>query len=187
MSNKGVTLPKPKKQSRKAKKSQGKSSLMQRGIGAFFGALALIGGAVAFLTLLPRISVTPSDPVDPDNALSASFTISNNNFIPLRHVSASLGIGEIQPVGKPLDPNVAYSEQGSLMPDSWTNHSVDMDERFTITPFDVVHAYGDRQASIQIIVSYQPWILPLERQKRFRFETHRQTNGKLYWYALPSS
>jgi hypothetical protein len=153
---------------------------------AISGTLALIGGVVAVLTLLPRISVSPTDPVDPDNPLSASFTIANNNFIPLRHVSAVLGIGEIQPVGKPLDADIAYRDQGALAPAAWSNHSLDMDDHFTVSPYDVVHAYGDREAAIQIIVSYKPWILPLDRQKRFRFQTHRQTNGKLYWYALPT-
>ncbi len=138
------------------------------------------------LSLLPRISVNPSDPVDPNNALSALFTIANNGFIPLRKVAASLGLGEIQPVGKALDANVEYDLQGELAPTAWSNHSLDMDDDYTISPFDVIRAYGDRQAAIQIIVLYNLWVLPWKITRRFRFETHRQSNGKLYWYSLPA-
>jgi hypothetical protein len=154
---------------------------------AISGLVTLVGLVVALLTLLPRPAVTPSDPVDPDNPLSASFTIANNNFIPLRRVSASLGIGEIQPVGKPLDPVVEYAEQGTLTPDAWIDHTLEMDDHYTITPYDVIHATGDREAAIEIVVSYNPWIMPFRRKRIFRFATHRQTNGKLYWYSLPSN
>jgi hypothetical protein len=59
--------------------------------------IAVIGFLIALLSLLPRITVTPSDPVDPTDALSALFTSTNSAFVPLRKVSVTLGLGEIQP------------------------------------------------------------------------------------------
>ena len=188
MSNKGVKQPKPKKQRKKAKKIQPQRAIWKIALGGISGALALTGGVVAVLTLLPRISVTPSDPVDPSNTFSAAFTISNNNFIPLRHVTASLGIGEIQPVGRPLDLSSAYARQGGLVSKAWADHSLDMDDKFTITPNDLLqHITGPREASITIVVDYQPWVLPWPLEKKFRFATHKQSNGNLYWYSIPES
>jgi hypothetical protein len=153
-------------------------------LGSFIlSAIAVIGFV---LLLWPRITVTPSDPVDPTNALSTLFTIANSGFIPLRKVSAALGLGEIQPVGKPLDSDVGFDSPGGLAPVAWSNHSLDVDDSYTISPFDIIHAYGDRQAAIQIVVQYNLWLLPRTFTRRFRFETRRQSNGKLYWYSIPA-
>lgn len=148
-----------------------------------FAAIAVI----SFVLLLwPRITVTPSEPVDPTNSLSTLFTITNSGFIPLRKVSASLGLGEIQPVGKPLDPNVGFDNPSGLARTAWSNHSLDMDDSYTISPFEMIHAYGDRQAAIEIVIQYHLWLLPWTVTRRFRFETNRQSNGRLYWYSIPA-
>jgi hypothetical protein len=157
-------------------------------IGSVLGLATVLGVPAALLTLLPRISVASSDPVDPNDTLSASFTISNNNFIPLRHVTATLLINEVQPFGVPLDRDIPAAEMGSgFVRPAWTNHSLDMDDKFTVSPSDIVHFTTPREASIAILVSYQPWIVPWTRRKVFRFATHRQTDGKLYWYSLPAT
>jgi hypothetical protein len=101
-------------------------------------------------------------------------------------VTATLGLGEIQPAGQALDLNFNYDFESGLVPEAWTNHSLDMDDEYTISLFDALHMYGDRQGSIQIVVRYHAWFLPWTFTRRFRFETRRQSNGKLYWYSLPA-
>lgn len=72
----------------------------------------------------------------------------------------------------------------------WKNHTLNMDERFTISIADVIkldkskgiRLYG---ADILIVVSYKPWLLPFSREKVFRFITRQQTDGNLYWYSYP--
>jgi len=145
----------------------------------------LVGGIAAALVFLPRISVVPSDPVDAANPFSASFTIANNNFIPLRQVVASLGVGQIAGEPRELDPNFHPSFESRLTMPAWGNHALDMDERFTITLSDMFNWPHVNAADIAIVVSYKPWILPLRREKVFRFITKRQTNRRLYWYSLP--
>ena len=185
MSHRAPKRPKPKKQEQKPAKIQPVQSLRKSIFTAISVVLALLGGIVAVLTLLPRISVTPSEIVDPNDTFSASFTISNNNFIPLRHVGAALGILEIQPLGIPLDSHLPPYKNGGLVRSAWANHSLDMDDRFTITPSDSIRTKTPREASIAIVVSYQPWVLPWTRKKIFRFATHRNENGTLSWYSLP--
>jgi hypothetical protein len=149
---------------------------------------SLVGGFAAILTFLPRISISPSDPPDLQDIFSASFTITNTNFIPLRDVSASVAAGNILLGDSP--PNVkTRSNEFNLrlqIPD-WTNHNLDIDEKFAITPQDVINfpkSPSSIYADIGIVVTYKPWFLPFHREKIFRFVTHRQ-NDHLYWYSAP--
>ena len=149
----------------------------------------LVGGVAAALVFLPRISVVPADPVDSSNPFSASFTITNTNFIPLRDVNVSLGVGQISTEPAQLDPNFnpSFETRFSTGPE-WSNHELQMDERFTITPTDSVRIGPPARlsgADIAIVVSYKPWFLPLRREKIFRFIAKKQTNGQFYWYSLP--
>jgi hypothetical protein len=191
-SAKGKTLrkeepPRPEKQKQRGAENQSGTSLRKIAIGAASAMLALLGGVVAVLTLLPRISVTAGDPIDPNDTLSAPFTISNNNFIQLREVSAILWINEIQPLGVPLDKNIpADAPGGGLFLDDWGGHTLNMDDKYTISPSDAIHAITPREAAISIGVSYRPWILPWRLGRRFRFQTHRMPNGVLTWYQLPT-
>ena len=147
----------------------------------------MLGGAAV---VLPRPTVIPSDPVDPSNPLSASFTIINNSFIPLRHVTTLIGIGRVfSPDVKEFPPrseDYLPDFRTRLTREAWTNHSLDIDERFTVTPEDVIHGPSGA-ADIAVVVIYRPWFIHWDREKLFRFKTYRQTNGNLYWYSFPSN
>ena len=163
--------------------------------GVFFALTAAVGVVVSALTLLPRISVAPSDPVDSRNPLSSSFTIQNNNFIPLHHVMVMIGLRQINPVSDApfsLDPKAPPAR---LVAPEWTDHDLAMDDKFSISLDQLFHAPDvvldtpDKRpgsADLDIIVSYQPWFLPWTREKRFRFKTYKQTNGVFYWYSAPA-
>jgi hypothetical protein len=153
--------------------------------GTILAVATLIGVPAALLTLLPRITVTPSDPVDPANSLSASFTIANNNFIPLRHVTAYVSVGQIVSTGHDLDPSFIPGFKNRLFLDRWQNHYLGVDEKFTITPNDIIHKDQASDADIAIAVEYHVWILPWSNEKTFRFRTERQSDGKVYWYSAP--
>jgi hypothetical protein len=44
------------------------------------------------LFLLPRVTVESSGPYDPSNPTPISFTISNNNVVPLRNIQPGIGL-----------------------------------------------------------------------------------------------
>jgi hypothetical protein len=93
------------------------------------------------------------------------------------------------------DSALSDSSRGMLTTDRWKNHYLGTDEKFTFTPSDILNSrsLGDfwpehaplQSADIGVIVTYYPWFIPWQRSKAFRFEAHRQTNGKFYWYSLP--
>jgi hypothetical protein len=148
----------------------------------------LLGGVVAVLALLPRPVITPSDPVDIANPFSASFTVSNANFIPLYNVNVSLGIGQIVTYPRQIDPNFIPSFESRLTCQEWCNHTLNMDERFTISIAKLLNLKSPARLNggdIAIVVSYKPWISPFYRDKIFRFIAQKQTNGFFYWYSYP--
>jgi hypothetical protein len=188
MLNKGPKLAKQKKPTPKVGKTK-KLALMSW----LLGVATLVGAPAAVLTFVPRPSVSVGDPVDPDNPFSSKFTVRNGN-IPLTEVSV-----EITP--RIVGTNNTTVTGGSWTREEWTQHRLGMDETFDITPGDVFSIGSDvsgnmpalrfppdvslQKAEISIIIEYYPWFIPLQRSKTFRYETHRQTNGKLYWYSVP--
>jgi hypothetical protein len=186
MSNKA---PKPHKKAKppRAEGKRGKSG--SRLLAWVLGISTLLGGLAAAVTFLPRVSVTPADAVDPNNPFSASFTITNANFVTLYNVGARIALGRVVAEPLPFDPpkHFEYGSGGFTRPE-WNNHTLAMDERFTITPqgmFGMQPGAKLSGADLAIVVRYRPWFVPIKREHAFRFITHRQSNGELYWYSRP--
>jgi hypothetical protein len=151
--------------------------------------LALLGGAAAIMTFVPRIVVADSaGPIDSSNQFSMAFSITNNNPYPLKDVSVSLALCDIVTEPLPFTPKPScdvYNTSTLTRPD-WQHHRLLPDEPWTILVgdmFTIEHLSG---ADIGIFVSYQPWFLPWHWDKAFRFITSRQPNGYLYWRHAPS-
>lgn len=154
---------------------------LKRAVTGLLGLLSIIGGLAALLTFLPRPTVTVHGPVDPSNVMSASFDIEERGFVPLRRVGAALAIRRLN-VGDAVFEGAPRFGTRFIRPE-WRGQKLDMDDHLTVTPSDYFFRATD--GYIAIVVEYQPWFLPLHRERVFPFVTHRQTNGRLYWYALP--
>ena len=156
------------------------------------GAATTLGGVAV---LMPRPVVIQGDPVDPSNPFSASFTITNTNFIQLNNVTAYVVFREManEPaVFKPIyHPHMGGPESETyLFRPEWKGHTLGMDERFTITPADLITCCGSSPsagAEFGVAVEYSTWIYPFTRRKIFAFATHKQSNGQLYWYSIPNN
>jgi hypothetical protein len=149
------------------------------------GGFTAVGTIASLLVLLPRVTVNVDDPIEPSNSMSASFTIANNSIIPLWDAGAALAFRRIAApaLGVYLE-SVAPMGTTFLRP-SWLHHKLAMDEHFTVTPAELV-SYAT-EGDIWIVVSYQPWFLPIRCEKRFHFVTRPESNGRSYWFAMPSS
>ena len=152
------------------------------------GVATLLGGAAV---VPPRPAVIPGDPADPDNSMSAAFTVTNNSIVPLWHVSAFVGLGEIfGSDNKQKPPNSTPDTVPPFMTrmnmPQWQDHHLNVDDRFSVIPaqlFTGKFGYAD----IEIGVIYQPWFVPWQREKRFHFRTFMQSNGNLTWISVPPS
>ena len=183
MSNKKPKLPKKQKTPQGGQGTKKQVSV----IALVLGLATLIGGLAAALALLPRMTVTPSDPVDPTNPFSASFTITNTGYIPLRSVNVGFGLGEIGSQGATPTPNFKPAYRSRMQRPQWLNLNLGLDERITISPGDMFGIKNTRLAfaDIAIFVSYDTPIIRWRREKVFPFIAHEQTNGQFYWYSKP--
>jgi len=160
------------------------------------GICTLLGGLAAAITFLPRVTITPADPVDPNNPFSVSFIVTNASFIPvtLNHVSVRVVLGQIIAEPLPFNPPKKFEVgSGGFTRPEWSEHSLRMDERFTVTlqgmfgmakepPYIPAKLSG---ADLAMAITYEPWFLPWHRETAFRFTTHRQSNNAVYWYSTP--
>lgn len=143
----------------------------------------LIGGVGAVVVFFPRIVVSPpSAVIDPRNAVSVSFDITNTGIIPLLDVSASLGIGQMVMNGK-LDRAVPSFDTRLFRPE-WGHHRLGMDERFTMVLSDMI-GLPIEAADIGIVVDYNPWHVPIRRRKVFRFVAAKGYDSEPRWKSWP--
>ncbi len=153
-------------------------------LGATATLLSLLFGAFGATSLLPRVTVSSqAEPFDPANGLSTSFDVINSGYVPLRHVNIFFGIGQM---GNPLaKPNYRFipTFKSTVARVEWANHRLDMDDKITVNTSELFR--GIAWADFAIVVQYQPWILPITREKIFRFNTYRETNGRTYLRSWP--
>jgi hypothetical protein len=147
------------------------------------------GVLAASLALLPRVNVTVSDPVDPDDPFSAAATITNTGYIPLDAVWPAIGIGQIStvPNDKPVS-NVKWDYLPCYRRSQWKPRYLALDDKFTFALNDVwqLETKGSLSyADIAVAVDYEIPVLHWHRRKLFPIVAHRQTNGRLYWYPKP--
>jgi hypothetical protein len=135
--------------------------------------------------LLPRLSVTVNEPVDPSNAMSASFTITNSGFIPLWDVAAKLLVRYLSASAQGVTITSVGETGTRFTGPAWFAHRLNMDDHFTLAPNDLVTRATE--GDVSVVVVYRPWILPIRCVRTFRFVTHRESNGYNYWFAVPLS
>jgi hypothetical protein len=157
-----------------------------------------IGIIIALISFYPRISVTPSDIIDSSYPLSSSFTITNNNIVPIHNLNIKMGLAKIvyghaksqsyDEYNKEFDipRNVGFGT--TFTNPKWLNHRLSMDERLTISiedQFKNIDKMPEIGAVIEIEVNFHPWFIPIKLEKFFRFATRKQPDDHIYWYSLP--
>ena len=130
----------------------------------------LFGLAVLWLTIvtsalffLPRVTVDPSGPYDPSNPLPTTFTISNNNIVPLRDVQVFLGLCYVAPsMAAPPQPECNGPSLSRLV--KWKIKWLDVDEKYQIAMEDLLRTPDGKtqieKANITIGITYTPWWMP---------------------------
>jgi hypothetical protein len=143
-----------------------------------------LGAIAAALTILPRVVVSPpTNPINPKDALSVSFDVTNTGLIPLGDVGAFFGVGQIE-IGRPFDRGFIPSFKSRLANPEWQHHQLGIDDRFTVDLSQwFIHPVDT--ADIAIGVTYSPWVLPLRREKLFRFVAMKTADGTVRWKSWP--
>lgn len=158
------------------------------------GALAvatLIGGYVAVLTLLPRVTIKSASDLDPATTSPIiPFTIGNTGFIALYDVQPMVGICSIDVAGARVPvrfagPNCNGPLRARISPPNWKASRLEVDEKYQIRLDDAFKGVTITNAEISIVVEFQIWFYPQRIRKEFRFSTRKEANGKLTWMPRP--
>ncbi|MGO8952084.1 MAG: hypothetical protein ACLP1W_19250 [Rhodomicrobium sp.] len=154
--------------------------------------VATVGFVAAAVTFLPRVTVDPEGSLDPSSPYPISFRITNTGIIPLSDVQPILGICEfVVDIPKRMVDRCNGPLQSKLVPfpaSIWHVNRLAMDEKYSIRLDDFLKIASSATfggANISIIIEYRPWILPLHREKEFRFITRLESDGKLSWLSRP--
>jgi hypothetical protein len=149
--------------------------------------IGIPGVFAGVVTLLPRLTPSISDPVDPDNPRSISVTVTNTGYIPLDSATAAVAICVLCTKGSrcqvpEFPPRLTQCSQWSRA--QW-KHYMAIDDRFTFPlndVFDTADQNGLSYANLAIVVHYEIPLIHWKGEKAFPLATRQQRNGKLYWY-----
>jgi hypothetical protein len=161
------------------------------------GSATLIGGAVALLFFVPRLSISPQAPVISSNAFTAPFLVSNDGFVSLYEVTATCaakGVLYVDPnhPGKKLtlewEGGDEHETGGILSPE--VAHEIPATGRvaFHCGLVDLpISGEWVCSAHILLIVKYHAPLLPfIDRYRRQRFELVKDSASQIRWLEEPS-
>jgi hypothetical protein len=189
MSNRSPKRPKPKKRNRRQTKGKEAESqkhclitrLSLHSYHALLVTATIVGGLVV---LIPRTTVSASDPVDPADAFSSLVTVSNTGYIPLLSVKPYIGMQRISAIdGFELKGAPNYTSRINV--DAWKSHRLGLDDKFTFALNDLYKVCPGRMAGadLAVIVDYEIPLIHIKLEKIFPIYARKQTDGHFYWYA----
>ena len=144
--------------------------------------IALVSALLSFLVLFPRVTVEGLGQIDPEHP-NPTFVIGNATIIPLTNVRPTLAPCALLFRDGPglIGPCDGYSAT-VLQSANWAVHKITMDEKHAIQLSDVVkNMTALRSADLIITVTFNPWFIPVDRVKAFRFKTRLESDGKMSW------
>jgi hypothetical protein len=158
-------------------RSLARSEPVAFGIGILGLTMTLLFG---LLTLFPRLSISNTGPIDPDDAFSTPFHVVNDGYVPLFSVRFSVAIGQINV--SDWIPNY----KSRITRPEWYASSFWPNDAFDVYAGDILRAKGAvRSADIAIVVEYHPFGIPTNRDRLFRFVTEIGADNRPHWMQRP--
>jgi hypothetical protein len=148
-------------------------------------AIATVLGIATLVSLIPRVTVTVSDPANPNDAFSSSITVTNTGYIPLEKVEATFSPGSLTFTNGTTFRGGQANYGTQIRFAGWKPHDLGLDDKFTFALNDML-SLGATQivsADIAIVVNYEIPYIHWKRKKIFPLFAEKQSNGNFYWYA----
>ena len=149
---------------------------------------------LAFLVLWPRVNISVSNPIDPENVFSASFVISNTGLVQMNHTNVSIYCGFMKMFGGGANitnttdhPETAGENGLHFEPPDWQDHSIAPDISITVSPESQIVGWKVPEADILLVISYRPWSLPFRLKKKSRWVAIPDGSGRVYWRSWPAN
>lgn len=140
---------------------------------------------MAILTLYLRLTISVAGPSDDRTPLTASFTISNDGYLPLRSVEAYCTLFHLRVGGAKADSTTG--EEVPLGP-GWKVDTLYPGEKMGIPVSNcfILPAESLNDAQIGLLVRYHPYLLPFWEPKVRSIVIVRSIgDNHFYWYSAP--
>jgi hypothetical protein len=134
-----------------------------------------LAGIVFFL---PRLSVSPQEPLSPEDAFSTPFIFVNNGYLPLEITTIDCSIDQLTLAGN-NKPNIAGAHSYSL------REPIELGAGGqSLVPclkaYHVTMPIESAEASMNLRI--KPWPLFWSYPKRFRFTALHDSQGAVHWF-----
>jgi hypothetical protein len=158
----------------------------------FFG--FWLGIVTGYLALLPRVSVSQNEQLDPSNTFSSPFIISNDGPLPMENVRFTCGIVDVKHENGPEmvgDANFGTTffvlKDKNGKPSVMNFGSLEMmpGERSTMPSCSYPWLNPIENADVGIVVDFRIGYSFFSTRRIFRFGTLKDSAGKLHWFPLP--
>jgi hypothetical protein len=192
------TQTKPHKEQKNRKTEAGRkwpiakrtAQILSRIIAALVMTLGLVTG---YLSLIPRVSVSQGDLLNPAYTFSNPFIVSNGGPLPLETVTFRCGVGEAKLTNGPQvqgAPNFGssffiFNKNGQPSLPVFNSAEMLPGERATIPYCSVPWTNPAENADIGIVVSFRIGYTPIRETRTFQFVTRKDSQGYLRWLPDP--
>lgn len=133
-------------------------SLLKWFVKWFFNGLGLL---VTVVTIYPRVTITVAGPSDDKNPLSASFTISNDGFLPATTIVAMCTLKNLN-LGNSANRNIEQNGEQVPFGPKWEVAKLWPGEKMGIPISNclIVLYESLTDANIGLLVTYRPYLIP---------------------------
>jgi hypothetical protein len=133
-----------------------------------------LGIATGYLSLLPRVSVSQNQPLDPANLFSAPFIVSNDGPLGINDVQILCDLQKVK-TGTGGIENIAITSPGLHV------DGMEPGERATFPCGPPIKISPD-SADVIFVVEFRADFVPWRTKRYFRFVTMNGSGGQLFWY-----
>jgi hypothetical protein len=150
----------------------------------FFAGLTIFATVV---TLYPRVTITVAGPSDDKNPLSASFTISNDGFLPATTIMAMCTLKNLN-LGNSANLNIEQNGEQVAFGPKWEVAKLSPGEKMGIPISNclIVPYESLTDANVGLRVTYRPYPFTFwERHSTSVFQVKSIGAGHFYWYSSP--
>jgi hypothetical protein len=155
------------------------------------GILTVGGFVLSLLIFVPRPYVVEGKIDDPTRPFRTSFYVSNPGLITLSDVSVGYSLCDVRFSDRvSIEGCDETTHRGSvILFTRWSHHTLIMDDRYEVFLDDAMKTSPNEitYADIVITVMYQTCLIPITRERRFRFVTRQEDNGYLTWHPMPEN
>ena len=175
----------PEADSKSSPKLAKKFFLIGLGTWKVFCIFVLIVGFLAtILNLSPKISLSPSPPLDPSDLFSTPFTVFNDGQFPVWNVKFTTLLNQVKNEGRVTWDNISVE---IISPKPVASYLSQGDATTFSVPFRKF--FGNvgaiDSADIEITINYQPFPMLWYKEKPFRFVALKYLDGRLSWFRMP--